>query len=1214
MKRILLLLNVVLLLCINDMFSQAGVTFPVTGITTFANPTNTTLATSGPCVPSKTASAAGWSLSVASSSNCAIIWVGAAAGTDGHINTNATPGGFQWLGVTYGSVDGSEFKLEQLNIATTSAPMTGFGYVFNGYRNGALVAGASLTSAPIAVTGVTNGITVTFTNNAAFNNIDEFRVVPTNASAQGNLFMLDITVATAIAPCITPTLNVASSLNVLCNGASTGSAAVTASGGPSYTYTWSPSGGNAASATALSAGNYTCTVTNSCGATATTTVAITQPPALILTALSSTNVSCNGGNNGAASVNPASGGAGGYTYNWTPGNPPGDGTTNVTGLVAGTWSCTVTDANSCTRTQTFNIVAPPTLNLSPLSQTNVSCNGGNNGAASVNPASGGSGGYTYNWTPGNPAGDGTTNVTGLVAGTWSCTVTDANNCTRTQTFTITQPAALTLTPLSQTNVSCNGGNNGAASVNPASGGAGGYTYNWTPGNPAGDGTTNVTGLIAGTWSCTVMDANSCTRTQTFTITQPSALTLTPLSQTNVSCNGGNNGAASVNPASGGAGGYTYNWTPGNPTGDGTTNVTGLVAGTWSCTVMDANSCTLTQTFTITQPSVLNTATAVTNVSCFGNSTGSATVTASGGSGAYTYLWSSAQTTSVISGLNAGLRTVTVTDGNGCTATNTVVITQPGSALATATAVTNVLCFGNSTGSATVTASGGSGAYTYLWSSAQTTSVISSLNAGVRTVTVTDGNGCTATNTVTITQPASGIITTTAVTNVLCNGGSTGSATVTASGGAGAYTYLWSSAQTTSVISGLNAGVRTVTVTDAGGCTATNTVIVTQPPVLNTATAVTNVSCFGNSTGSATVTVSGGSGAYTYLWSSAQTTSVISGLNAGVRTVTVTDGNGCTAINTAVITQPGSALATATAVTNVLCFGNSTGSATVTASGGSGAYTYLWSSAQTTSVISSLNAGVRTVTVTDGNGCTATNTVTITQPASGIITTTAVTNVLCNGGSTGSATVTASGGAGAYTYLWSSAQTTSVIIGLNTGVRTVTVTDGNGCTATNTVVITQPAALTVTVSPPSLTLCSGNSGTLTGSAGGGTGVISYSWSTGATNSVIVVSPIVNTNYTLVATDANTCSVSAVRVVTVNTTPTVSALSGSICSGQSFTITPSGAATYTYSGGSAVVSPATTSSYSVTGTSAQGCVSINTAVVTVSVNAIPVISASSQTICT
>ncbi|MCP9747833.1 choice-of-anchor D domain-containing protein, partial [Lacihabitans sp. CS3-21] len=202
---------------------------------------------------------------------------------------------------------------------------------------------------------------------------------------------------------------------------------------------------------------------------------------------------------------------------------------------AGLRSATVSLANNDSDEATYDFAVEGSgsdVSLTALSQTNVSCNGGSNGAASINTPTGGAGGYTYNWTPGNPTGDGTVSVTGLTAGSWTCTVTDANSCTATQTFTITQPTGMTVTSSSQTNVSCNGGSNGAASINTPTGGAGGYTYNWTPGNPTGDGTVSVTGLTAGSWTCTVTDANSCTATQTFTITQPTGMTVTSSSQTN----------------------------------------------------------------------------------------------------------------------------------------------------------------------------------------------------------------------------------------------------------------------------------------------------------------------------------------------------------------------------------------------------------------------------------------------------------------------------------------------------------------------------------------------------------------------------------------------------------------------------------------------------------------------------------------------------------
>ena len=337
-------------------------------------------------------------------------------------------------------------------------------------------------------------------------------------------------------------------------------------------------------------------------------ITVTNVNELVATITAQTNVACFGGSGGSATV-VASGENGPFTYNWTPGNPPGDGTATVTGLTAQTYSVLVTaTASGFSTSTTVTITQPSAISVTPATQTNVACFGGSNGAASINLPTGGVGGYTYDWTPGNPTGDGTRTVTGLSGGvTYTVTVTDANSCTTTQSFTITQPTQLAATKASQTNVACFGGSNGAASINLPTGGTGGYAYNWTPGNPAGDGTRSVTGLSGGvTYTVTVTDANSCTTTQSFTITQPTQLAVTPASQTNVACFGGARpgrrastcppAAHRVTPTTG---------RPGNPAGDGTRSVTGLSGGvTYTVTVTDANSCTTTQSFTITQPTQL----------------------------------------------------------------------------------------------------------------------------------------------------------------------------------------------------------------------------------------------------------------------------------------------------------------------------------------------------------------------------------------------------------------------------------------------------------------------------------------------------------------------------------------------------------------------------------------------------------------------------------
>ncbi|MFC1224796.1 MBG domain-containing protein [Pedobacter sp. BG31] len=683
------------------------------------------------------------------------------------------------------------------------------------------------------------------------------------------------------------TSSVTSQTNVACNGGSNGSATISVSGGtPGYTYSWSPSGGTAATATGLSAGTYTCTITDANGLTKTQNVTITQPTAITATT-SQTNVACNGASNGSASVT-AAGGAGGYTYSWSP---SGGTAATATGLSAGTYTCTITDANNCQIIKTFTITQPTAITAT-TSQTNVACNGASNGSASVT-ASGGAGGYTYSWSP---SGGTAATATGLSAGTYTCTITDANNCQIIKTFTITQPTAITATT-SQTNVACNGASNGSASVT-ASGGAGGYTYSWSP---SGGTSATATGLSAGTYTCTITDANNCQIIKTFTITQPTAITATT-SQTNVACNGASNGSASVT-AAGGAGGYTYSW---SPSGGTAATATGLSAGTYTCTITDANNCQIIKTFTITQPTAITATTSKTNVACNGASNGSASVTASGGAGGYTYSWSpSGGTAATATGLSAGTYTCTITDANNCQIIKTFTITQP-TAITATTSQTNVACNGASNGSASVTAAGGAGGYTYSWSpSGGTAATATGLSAGTYTCTITDANNCQIIKTFTITQPTA-ISATTSQTNVACNGASNGSASVTAAGGAGGYTYSWSpSGGTSATATGLSAGTYTCTITDANNCQIIKTFTITQPTAISFTTIV--LPGYDYNTGySQTIVTSGGTGPKTYavtagslpsgfsLSTAGQITGTSTQISDSNFTVTVTDNNNCTA--------------------------------------------------------------------------------------------------------------------------------------------------------------------------------------------------------------------------------------------------------------------------------------------------------------------------------
>ena len=909
--------------------------------------------------------------------------------------------------------------------------------------------------------------------------------------------------------------------NVACNGASNGAINLTPAGGTApYTFNWG-GGITTEDRTGLAAGTYTVIITDANGCTATVNATVTQPASAVSGTTVVTNVACNGASNGAINLTPA-GGTAPYTFNWGGGIT----TEDRTGLAAGTYTVTITDANGCTATVNATVTQPASAVSGTTVVTNVACNGASNGAINLTPA-GGTAPYTFNWGGGITTED----RTGLAAGTYTVTITDANGCTATVSRTVTQPTALSATT-SQTNIACNGGSTGVATVN-VSGGTAPYTYSWSP---SGGTAATATGLSAGTYTVTVTDANACTLTRTFTITQPTALSATT-SQTNIACNGGSTGVATVN-VSGGTAPYTYSW---SPSGGTAATATGLSAGTYTVTVTDANACTLTRTFTITQPTALSATTSQTNIACNGGSTGVATVNVSGGTAPYTYSWSpSGGTAATATGLSAGTYTVTVTSANGCTLTRTFTITQPASAVSGTTVVTNVACNGASNGAINLTPAGGTAPYTFNWGGGITTEDRTGLAAGTYTVTITDANGCTATVNATVTQPASAVSGTTVVTNVACNGASNGAINLTPAGGTAPYTFNWGGGITTEDRTGLAAGTYTVTITDANGCTATVNATVTQPAsAVSGTTVVTNVACNGASNGAINLTPAGGTAPYTFNWGGGITTEDRTGLAAGTYTVTITDANGCTATVNATVTQPASAVSGTTVVTNVACNGASNGAINLTPAGGTAPYTFNWGGGITTEDRTGLAAGTYTVIITDANGCTATVNATVTQPASAVSGTTVVTNVACNGASNGAINLTPAGGTAPYTFNWGGGITTEDRTGLAAGTYTVTITDANGCTATVSRTVTQPTALSATTSQTNIACNGGSTGVATVNVSGGTAPYTYSWSPSGGTAATATGLSAGT-YTVTVTDANACTLT--RTFTITQSAPVAAPTG------------------------------------------------------------------------
>lgn len=982
-----------------------------------------------------------------------------------------------------------------------------------------------------------------------------------------------------------PSGSITAITNVSCNGGADGSATVAGSAGTApYTYSWNTSPvQTGASATSLAAGSYSATITDANGCVTNVNATITQPAALTSTISTSTNVSCNGGSNGSATVVPA-GGTPGYTYSWS--TSPAQTTATASGLAAGSYTVNITDSKGCTTTSTVTITQPAVLSLSS-SQTNVTCNGGNNGTASVT-ASGGTPAYSYSWSP---SGGSSNSATGLSAGAYTVTVTDNNGCTTTQNYTLTQPAAITTTT-NQTNVSCAGGNNGTATVTPA-GGTLPYTYAWAP---SGGTAATAIGLSAGTYGVTITDANGCTGNASVTITEPAGVTGT-INPTNILCNGACNGQASVT-ASGGTSPYTYLWN--DPALQTTATATGLCAGAYTVQVTDANNCVTNINATITQPVAITLTTSTVDSHC-NQSDGSATVTVANGTAPFTYAWSpGSQTTATASNIAAGTYTVTVTDANGCQKSTTANVTDQGSPTVSIAASGNVSCNGGSDGFANASISGGTPPYSYSWSTTpvQTTSTASNLAAGTYSIVISDPNGCTSNTTVTITEPAALNGTISPLVDVTCNGGSDGSATIIASGGTGPYTYAWTApgSPTTATVNGLMAGTYTVTITDSKGCVLNVPVTISQPPALVVTT--TNTTSYCNlALGSATATVANGTSPYSYSWSNGATSATANNLTPGSYTVNVTDVNGCTGTSSTTVGNVPAGTASISATTDASCASGSNGSATVSIGGGTAPYSYLWSNNQTTSTATGLSAGTYNVSVTDNNGCTSTASATVNEPAP-MTAMVSVTSVTCYNTCNGSATAIPSGGITPYTYQWTDplAQTGSGANNLCVGSDSVIITDANGCSIVKTYNVTQPSAVVLSETHTDAT-CGQSNGSGTVSATGGVGPYSYSWSNGA--STQTAGSLAANTYVCTVTDGNGCqknipvSISNLSgpSLTISNVVHVSCFGGS--NGQATVNASSGTSPYTYlwSNGSTnpTITNLTAGIYSVTVTDATNCTS-------------------------
>lgn len=493
----------------------------------------------------------------------------------------------------------------------------------------------------------------------------------------------------------------------------------------------------------------------------------------------------------------------------------------------------------------------------------------------------------------------------------------------------------------------------------------------------------------------------------------------------------------------------------------------------------------------------------TSANCGANN-GTASVSVNGGIPPYSYSWSSGNNTPTVNGLAAGTYTINVSDASGCIMSANTTVAQGAAPGTISLNSTPVSCYGGNNGSASVNVNGGLQPYTYLWSNNSTASAITGLNAGTYNVSVTTANGCISTGSITVNQPLAPLSLTGNSTPVSCYNGNNGSVSVVASGGTAPYSYTWNNQpQNTASQNNLIAGLYQVTVTDAAGCTQNTAILLTQAsPITLIQSNATPVTCFGGNNGSASVTITGGTGSLDYSWNNGvnSSTNTANNLSAGNYTVTATDDNGCQQNFTLSITQPQALTATLVSINHVSCTGLYNGSISANAQGGTAPYTYFWNSfpTQNVPVANLLPAGTYQLTVTDAHACTATLSATVNEPTP-LTLSTSTGDTICPGTFT-TISAQAAGGSGNYSYNWSNglgnAGSHSVSPAATT-VYTVSASDGNGCNSplqniSITVNDVNLIQFGVTATP---VICEGEPATVLAEISGGIGNYQIAWNNG-----------------------------------------------------------------------------------------------------------------------
>lgn len=742
---------------------------------------------------------------------------------------------------------------------------------------------------------------------------------------------------------------------IQCSGAATGAIALKTSGGrPPYTFAWSDDQISGDQPSELAAGTYTVTVTDGDGGTKQLDVLLQEPLAFVAEVHQTRKADIGEANGGA--VVKVSGGTGSYTIEWAN----GESKEKITNLPKGTHAVTVTDERGCEVTaevEIFEDIPGLAVNVSELNS--VACNGESSGAIQIDH-SGGAGPFLYQVNGDDVP---TKVVNGLVAGEYRIDVQDSEGQKVSKTIILDQPEVLE-TSIEIIQPATVGEANGSARVT-IEGGRGPFKFEW----PTGEKRETAVKLASGSYELVVTDAKGCKSSTSFEITED----ILPLNvavayaQENKCADGQE--ASLMAEIKGGKGPYVYNWNDGS---SGET-IEDLAAGGYQLTITDALGSKASGTFEIETWKPLTVEVEQTKVATSDQADAEARAKVSGGVKPYYYSWSNSDVRDQTKELVAGTHSLEVRDEKGCRVKVEFEITEDIQPLLVDGEPSAPSCAGATDGSIALSVQGGKAPISFAWSNdAMQGEKIEGLGAGSYQVTITDALGAQAELSFDMQEPEA-IVAEAIQESPASTDGADGSASVQVKGGTSPYSYSWSSGSDEAKVEQLPPGVQSVTVTDARGCTTTSEVNITEDikELSLQIETIKALNCREDANGVLKAKVIGGKGPYTFAWEDpGQTAEERSNLGAGDFQVTVTDAAGQTAISSATLVAPESLDIELSDLRPATDQSTEDGKAKISAKGGTSPYNYTWDNGSTTDEVEDLAIGAHSVTVTDANGCEA----------------------------------------------------------------------------------------------------------------------------------------------------------------------------------------------------------------------------------------------------